>query len=180
MSDVLNWPDLTSAEKCAEICTVYSNKANTASRLAIALSVKFGRNITRNAIMGYYHRFPDLLASAPLSGASPTQKGVRAKPKSLKRVAPPRQTKPAPQPKFTAQPCAPPPPPVHVPKPDPLMASCVEVTGCRYPVDGEREHTKFCDHRQADGSSYCEYHRLACINPRAGREAARELNRRAA
>ncbi|MBB4066777.1 hypothetical protein GGR23_003995 [Gellertiella hungarica] len=48
-------------------------------------------------------------------------------------------------------------------RPEPLNMTLVELgrLDCRWPVSGEKDKTLFCGHSQAEGSSYCEYHKRA-------------------
>lgn len=79
--------------------------------------------------------------------------------------------RPAYRPAHRKPPAAPPPPPEEVRN---VSLMDLQADDCRWPMDGEGEHAKFCGLHKADGSSYCEFHRFLGTS----REQPRKRERR--
>lgn len=114
--------------------------------------------VSRNAVIGKIARLrnrDDSIERRP----NPATAG--RPPKSVKVARLPR-LKPKPV-KIGSHPITCEPVVADVLKLEPLNLTLVELErcDCRWPVDGEKELTLFCGHRQAEGSSYCEYHKRA-------------------
>lgn len=158
------WKELPAEEKIAAIRTAHKHSVGTASTIAAYLSIKFEEAISRSAVIGFYHRNTSALASTPLLGPKTGPNHVRSrkpapKPKAvvvkLAKVEKPKLVKPA-----KADPFA------GVSRPAPFLKRIKDDDWdgrheCRWPVDGEKENTRFCCHPVSGESSYCAYHRLA-------------------
>lgn len=57
------------------------------------------------------------------------------------------------------------PTPEPIPAPAPLLLTMLDLTNstCRFPVEGENEHTLFCGHAPKFGSRFCEFHHGVCF-----------------
>lgn len=166
------WKALNTDGKVAEIRNAHKFCTGTARTIATYLSIKFETEISRSAVIGLYHRNVDAFKDLPLTGdhgpgatngretnghfKAPAPKQPKPKPApKLKIVAPPKmkpvKVKPEPAP--------------GVPKPMPMLKRIMDHDWdgrheCRWPVDGEKEHTRFCCAPASAETSYCEYHRL--------------------
>lgn len=113
--------------------------------------------ITRNAVIGKIHRL----------GLDPMAKPrASSKPRAIKM--PVRKAAPVPvKPKASKPVEAVRPPSVDtIARPKPFLKRIMDADWngrheCRWPVDGDKEHTRFCCHPVSGESSYCEYHRRA-------------------
>jgi GcrA cell cycle regulator len=152
------------AERIEEMTFLWSEGVN-----ATDIAAKLG-GVSRNAVLGKLHRLK-LRDRVDAAKASTPKLAVVKAPKAV-------VVKPAPA-------------PVHagpaligsVLRPEPLLKTLLDLNNgeCRWPVDGERAETRFCCHAVSQGSSYCEYHRLASKGSGTVSErlAARELRRAA-
>ncbi|NHT75907.1 GcrA cell cycle regulator [Rhizobiaceae bacterium CRRU44] len=143
--------------------------------------------LTRNAVIGKVHRLKlhnrvgvakEIQANTPQVKVAEVPKVAMAA--SIAKVV----VRPAPRIASTAAPRLELPEMMgSVLKPVPLLKTLVDLNkdDCRWPVNGERAETRFCCHAVSQGSSYCEYHRLAAKGSGTVSErlAARELRRAA-
>lgn len=163
------WKALNTEGKVAEVRNAHKFCTGTARTIATYLSIKFEAEISRSAVIGLYHRNVDAFRDLPLTGdhgpgptngrdanghfSKPAPK-PKAKPK-LKIVQPPRM-----KPVKAEKPAE-----VSIPRPMPMLKKIMDEAWngrheCRWPVDGEKEHTRFCCAPASAESSYCDYHRL--------------------
>jgi GcrA cell cycle regulator len=115
--------------------------------------------VTRNAVIGKIHRLGLDPMAKPRASSMPRAVKMMIK-KAPKAVAQPK-----------VKPAAPPPPPLRpviesVARPKPLLKRIRDADWdgqheCRWPVEGEKENTRFCCYPVSGDSSYCEYHRRA-------------------
>lgn len=156
---ITTWTNMDNAERCAAIRSVYAQTEGSARSIAAALSERFGSNISRNTVIGFYGRHRDMLADMPLSGKHP---GSGAAGTSAKRSEPiaraARVKKVDPVKEATvvkmfdrAQ---------AQPAPKPLNVPLLELNhdNCRWPVEGSGAKTLFCGHNVETGKSYCACH----------------------
>jgi hypothetical protein len=74
---MLHWPDLSREDRVALI-TENWNENCSAKTLAVTLTKLTGSQVTRNSIMGFYTRVPELRISYPLGGGGvPGQRQLR-------------------------------------------------------------------------------------------------------
>ncbi|MBD9540132.1 hypothetical protein IB276_11775 [Ensifer sp. ENS04] len=166
---MLDWTKLNTEQRIAEVKNAQKFSTGTARTLARYLSAKFQQTISRNAVIGLYGRNPDAFADMPLSGV---HSSVERDTKGQFKAPAPKQAKPKPAPKLkvVAPPKikavkAKPEPSPDVPKPTPMLKKIMDHDWdgrheCRWPVDGEKEHTRFCCAPASAETSYCDYHRL--------------------
>lgn len=167
---MLNWKALNTDGKIAEIRNAHKFCTGTARTIATYLSIKFDTEISRSAVIGMYDRNKDALKDLPLSGVQgpggDRDENGHFKPKKPKQPKP----KPAPKLKIVAPPKmkavkVKPVPAPDIPRPMPLLKKIMDLDWdgrheCRWPVGGEKEHTRFCCAPASGETSYCEYHRL--------------------
>lgn len=135
-------------------------KGHSASKISDYLNDQFGTKLTRNAVIGKFHRDGIVFFTTPAS----QQKRIAKRPPrrhARKQSAP--QPKP---PKMKAEPFT-----KHtddfIPPParglGVLAVASLQTHDCRYPI-GEPEDMdfRFCHERQRQGSSYCEHHHRVC------------------
>lgn len=109
---------------------------------------------TRNAVIGRAYRLGlggklrikrngSLQAKAQAGAASSRRTGTHSKAKAGAGI-------PTPEP---------------IPAPAPLLLTMLDLTNstCRFPVEGENEHTLFCGHAPKFGSRFCEFHHGVCF-----------------
>lgn len=130
-------------------------KLQAGGHSASQIAAKLG-GVTRNAVIGKIHR----LGLDPM--AKPRASSMPRAAKMLLRKAPKITAKPK------VQPVAPPPvrQDIDVLRPKPLLKRIMDSDWngrheCCWPVEGEKENTRFCCHPVSGESSYCEYHRRA-------------------
>lgn len=130
---------------------------------ATVIAARLG-GVSRNAVIGKAHRLG-------LGGREPRQcPGVSADMVgaiSSTRTARLRKSKPDPIALASlAKIMSAPKPQVieHIPEPKPLMMTLMDLghRDCRYPVEGEKQHTFFCGHDVREDSPYCAYHHKLC------------------
>lgn len=153
------WINMTPEERCVAIVAVYSDTVCTARNIAGVLSEKFQSEISRNSIIGLYHRNPVALKDAPLNGDYT---------KPVKATSKPRADRPRPQivkknkttPELMAQEKKIFERAQALPAPAPLNMTLLELNhdDCRWPVSGEGAKMLFCGHSVEDGKSYCPCH----------------------
>lgn len=151
-----DWSLLTRAER---IALVQHHHTRDSSAAAIARSIGLG--VTRNAVVGMYHRAPALKLSHPLGGSN---NGVKGRPRAERRE--PMAKIKVIRHKQELLPQA----PVYVPPPTRpefrnLALLDLKPNECKWP-EGDRDFT-FCG-APAEGS-YCRFHaRLSYAPPREG------------
>lgn len=153
------WTHMTPEERCVAIVAVHSNTVCTARTIAAALSEKFEEAITRNSIIGLYHRNPVALKGAPLNGDYTKPVKVAAKPRA-DRPRPQLVKKNKTTPELMAQEKKIFERAQALPAPAPLNMTLLELNhnDCRWPVSGEGAKMLFCGHNVEDGKSYCPCH----------------------
>lgn len=158
------WKHLSPQQRVDEIRAAHAATIGTASAIARVLSEKFNKEISRNSVIGFYHRNPSAFADTPLNGGSRGRGPSEAR--SAKPAAPPRQQKarPAPVRKETAEPL-----PVFVMPPEPasLNVSLIDLerSDCRWPTDGDGAQMLFCGHPKLAETSYCSHHHFRSLGP---------------
>ena len=162
------WSSLDAAGKAAAIIAVYNEQHNTASTIASRLSRILDCDISRNSIIGVYHRVNAKIAlkDYPLKGLNPLLKKSYI---GRVRAARLRSADPSSAPKITRK-ALPKPKPVIDPDgipemrvdsaPEPLLKTLMEMHSkeCRWPIDGDRAMTRFCCHEVDQGRPYCSFH----------------------
>ncbi|WP_457663973.1 GcrA family cell cycle regulator [Sinorhizobium medicae] len=114
--------------------------------------------VSRSAVLGKLHRLGIDPVPKPKAAAK-TRAAKLTKPKPMKTPALP-QLKPATPERLLPRDFA------DVVRPKPFLKRIMDADWngrheCRWPVDGDKEHTRFCCHPVSGESSYCEYHRRA-------------------
>jgi hypothetical protein len=152
---MIHWRELTTHGKIDAIRGVWFAGCSTAQIAANLMGV------TRNAIIGMYHRFPNSLIDMPLTARGPIgprhetrEKRLRGIRKSRGEMSP-HHRKPLPEPKFVAT-------EVHLCG-KPLMM--LQAKECRWSVNdatGYELHL-FCA-LPAEGT-YCHHHKLRAYRP---------------
>ncbi|TBY40861.1 GcrA family cell cycle regulator [Rhizobium leguminosarum] len=149
-----NWKLLTAAEKIAAIREAHPRCAGTATTIAAELFELHGYQVSRNAVIGIYHRYPDSLKDVPLAGlpqaaAKPLVRTSRVKKAApnLQKVAELHRIMDAPAPVIEK---------LVVPESLNLSIMDLRMNSCRWP-HGEKP-ILFCGHPDDGQSSYCAYH----------------------
>lgn len=156
-----SWLDMDSTQRLDAIRRVYTpgmSLSHIASRIAGA---------TRNGVVGYFHRNPDLARDCPLSRASHAgSKKSRPRPTGPKI---PMVRKSKPMPVFDAPVC----------EPVSMQITIDQFTSrsCKWPTHGPDEIglTYFCGHPRELDRSYCPYHQKRSVS--RGTESERSAHR---
>lgn len=163
-----SWKALDAAGKAHAIIAAYDDRHNTASTIASRLSAMLDCDVSRNSVVGVYHRVTAsaLLKDFPLRGFNPLLAKSyigRVRAARLKIINPPtvKKTKVAPVKTLT-----PPKGPETMPEmrvtaaPEPFLKTLLEMGSkeCRWPVEGDKAMTRFCCHEVMEGRSYCQFH----------------------
>lgn len=162
-----SWELLKIDQKVEAISEAYSKCTGTARTIGQKLFELHGYKVSRNAVIGYYARYPDKLKGVPLRGP---HLGSKTEKKPLMRT--PRQPKPKDNPAMVADVVkfieAPKPAVIDtVRQPKSLDLTLMELFdhNCRYAVSGEKQHMLFCGNDVDTGSRYCAYHHKLCHGP---------------
>lgn len=174
------WPGMTREQKIATIINHWDQQA-TASVLAIKISKTLGERVSRNSIIGFYHRvassalrkrIANPLDHHPLLGKSNARLGSRKshtkEPRPAVAVKPERRNSEWPSPSrlvFLSNP--PPADAIEIvqesPPCEPFALSRqftlmdLPANGCKWPTHFETEHL-FCGHSRVAGKPYCTHH----------------------
>ena len=152
MTTAAEWRDLPAPDKIALVQGVWERGK---SALQIARSI--GLEISRQAIIGLYHRNKALAMSHPLnvhSAKRPTTPKRERKPRAVAAPRPPTERKSA----AVALPPAPIPARVEPPEFRHLALTALDAGVCKWPT-GDPDFT-FCGQATGDPlRSYCPYHR---------------------
>jgi GcrA cell cycle regulator len=156
-----SWKALDITGKSHAIIAAYDAAHNTASTIAAKLSQQFGASISRNSVIGVYHRdrpkAVSLLEKFPLKGINmqtvigrrrqPSPPTVKTGPRKHVLIPPTLAPETIPEMRVTSA-------------PEPLLKTLMEMDRgeCRWPVDGDKAMTRFCCHETLDLRSYCEFH----------------------
>lgn len=155
-----SWLDMDSPQRLDAIRRVYTpgmSLSHIASRIAGA---------TRNGVVGYFHRNPDLARDCPLSRIGMGSKKSRPRPTGPKI---PMVRKSKPMPVFDVPVC----------EPVSLNMTINQFTAysCKWPTSRADEIglTYFCGHPREPGRPYCPYHQRRSVS--RGTESERSAHR---
>lgn len=132
-----------------------NQKGLSASKIAAEINKQFGTTLTRNSIVGKFHRdgipFQSATQSVRNRAALRTYRAAKKRCKPAKVVA-------LPKPKKTDVVL----PPARGTGRDAVLL--LQVSDCRYPVGDPKDSAfRFCGLHRRGGSSYCEAHHNACM-----------------
>lgn len=159
----MTWTELSSPEKARKLAEVYTT-GDSAATIAAKVSTAIGHTVTRNAVIGLYHRNKDILKKCPLGGSrpklgrKPAKKRVRRdlsdQPRNGRRKPATARQRP-PQSQET--------PVMEEPRPETTIRLLDLKPGmCKYPFGSTGDYS-FCGHDMAEGDeAYCSFHARRC------------------
>ena len=156
-----HWTGMPIAEKLALVKEAYGRSSGSALGIARAVSAEVLDGVSRNGIISFWSRHPELATTHPFTGTRPrTAKGRPPRvPPAPARVNKVKLTPREPVPE--------PPPPLLLdiaPKSLDLTLVELETGRCKH-TGSEGPPFLFCGHPTRDGSSWCDYHRKKYLIP---------------
>jgi hypothetical protein len=159
------WKDLNKEQRITLVADVWDVNSSAATIAAAIMAKLEGSELTRNSIIGFYHRNPQLAVSHPLSGGGRQKKLPPKKPKLVQLAE-------------TA---------VVLPKPEPRKVWSILIQeDCQAYDEASRQVTLFelghhechwainepeprgqylfCGHPVMRGKRYCEHHQMRATN----------------
>lgn len=159
----MSWKGYTTGQKIAAIRAAQMAGYGTCGQIGRFIGV------SRNAVIGMYHRYPTLLQDVPLKGPRPSRRVKERKSEVVEQVKE-KPAKAAPIARIFTQRNAPRsdtvvPLPVFYPPadaPEPLNIGLMEFTAstCKWAVNdaAKGDAHLFCGHPTLEGKSWCEHH----------------------